>query len=169
MTTTDEANPRELVLSLAENLKELPEVKAPVWAKFVKTGRFKERPPMSNDWWHIRAAGILRTVYRLGPIGTSKLRTKYGGKKNRGVASEHAYKGSGSIVRKILQQLEKAGLIVQASKGVHKGRIISPKGKSFLNKVAKGIEKKEQPKPAKTEAKPEATKKTKEKKKQNAQ
>ncbi len=139
MATPNEVNPADMIKALADNLKTVPEVKAPVWAKFVKTGHFKERPPYNKEWWHLRAAGVLRTVYRLGPVGTSKLRTKYGGKKNRGVAAEHSYKGSGSIIRKILQQLEKAGLIVQTTKGVHKGRVVTPKGRSLLNNVAKGI------------------------------
>ncbi len=137
MATPNEINPNDYIKELAQTLKGIPDVKAPIWARFVKTGLFKERPPINNDWWHIRAAAVLRTVYRLGPVGTSKLRTKYGGKKNRGVAAEHSYKGSGSIIRKILQQLEKAGLITQGSKGVHKGRIITPKGQSLLNSVAK--------------------------------
>jgi ribosomal protein S19E (S16A) len=35
----------------------------------------------------------------------------------------------------MLQQLEKDGLIKYDEKGVHKGRIITPKGKSFLDKM----------------------------------
>ncbi len=173
MATPDEINPESLIKALAENLKTVPEIKAPIWSKFVKTGHFKERPPYNKEWWHIRAAGVLRTVYRLGPVGTSKLRTRYGGKKNRGVAAEHSYKGSGSIIRKILQQLEKAGLIVQTAKGVHKGRIVTPKGKSMLNSVAKRISpvvhKKEEAVPAaEAKAKPEPAKKPKKKAKENA-
>ena len=137
MATPNDINPNDYIKELAQTLKGIPDVKAPIWARFVKTGLFKERPPINNDWWHIRAAAVLKTVYRLGPVGTSKLRTKYGGKKNRGVASEHTYKGSGSIIRKILQQLEKAGLIAQGSKGIHKGRVVTPKGQSLLNSVAK--------------------------------
>lgn len=127
---------QELILKAAEELKKIPEIKPPEWAPFVKTGMHKERPPVSNDWWYVRAASILRTVYRLGPVGVSKLRTKYGGKKNRGVKKEHFFKGSGNILRKSLQQLEKAGLVKFAEKGVHKGRIITPKGKSFLDRIA---------------------------------
>lgn len=136
-----EVPPNELIGKVAQELKKLPEIKAPEWSRFVKTGMFKERPPVERDWWQMRAAAILRSVAKLGPIGTSKLRTKYGGKKNRGVASEHFYRGSGSIARKILQQLEKAGLLKQAKKGTHKGRIITPKGQALLNRVAKEISK----------------------------
>jgi len=131
---------QELIEKTAEELKKVPEIKPPVWAPFVKTGMSKERPPANNDWWYMRAASILRKVYRLGPIGISKLRDAYGGKKNRGVKKEHFYKGSGNILRKSMQQLEKAGFVKFAEKGVHKGRIVTPKGRSFLDKIATQIQ-----------------------------
>jgi small subunit ribosomal protein S19e len=96
----------------------------------------KERPPLKEDWWYMRAASVLRKVSILGPVGVEKLRTKYGGKKNRGHKTEHRFKGSGNIVRKVLQQLEKAGLIKKGDKGVHKGRVITPKGISLIDKAA---------------------------------
>lgn len=136
MTTMYDVESQDLILKAAEELKKVPDVKPPAWAPFVKTGMHKQRPPVSADWWYIRVASVLRTVYRLGPVGTQKLRTKYGGKKNNGVKQEHFYKGSGSILRKSLQQLEKAGFVKQAEKGIHKGRIITPKGKAFLDKIA---------------------------------
>jgi len=136
MTTMYDVEPQELILKAAEELKKVPEIKAPAWTPFVKTGMHKERPPLNGDWWYIRAASVLRTIYRLGPIGVSKLRTKYGGKKNRGVKKEHFFKGSGNILRKSLQQLEKAGLVKFTEKGVHKGRVITPKGRLFLDKIA---------------------------------
>ncbi len=126
----------ELIVKVAEKLKHIPEIKPPEWAAFVKTGRHKQRHPIREDWWYIRAASVLRAIYRFGPIGVSKLRRKYGGKKNRGMKPERFYKGSGSIIRKILQQLEKSGLVEKAEKDLHKGRILTPKGKSFLDKTA---------------------------------
>jgi len=130
-------NPSKLINKAAEELKKIEVIKAPVWAKYVKTGRSKERPPEETDWWYKRTASVLRKVYVLGPIGTSKLRVKYGSRKNRGYQPEKFFKASGNILRKVLQQLEKAGFIKQVEKGVHKGRIITPKGKSFLDKLAK--------------------------------
>src|SRR3989338_4448398 len=136
MASIYDVDPSELIEKAAEELKKVSEIKPPAWATFVKTGMHKERPPADADWWHIRAAAVLRSVYRLGPIGVSKLRAKYGGKKNRGYKTEHFYKGSGNIARKILQQLEKAGFVKQFQAGVHKGRVATPKGKSFLDKIA---------------------------------
>lgn len=137
----------ELIEKISEKLKQINEIKPPEWAAFVKTGRYKERPPFKEDWWYVRAASVLRTIYKLGPIGVSKLRRRYGGKKNRGVKPERFYKGSGSIIRKILQQLEKAELVKKEKKKIHKGRILTAKGKSLLDKTAsellKGVRKSE--------------------------
>jgi small subunit ribosomal protein S19e len=122
----------ELIDKTAQDLKKIKEIKPPVWANLVKTGVSRERVPVEKDWWYSRTASILRKVHILGPIGTSKLRTKYGSKKNRGVKPGKFYKSSGNIIRKVLQQLETAGLIIKKDKGVHKGRIITSKGKSLL-------------------------------------
>ena len=122
----------ELIDKAAGALKKVKEIKPPAWAGYVKTGVSKERPPVKKDWWYARAASILKKVSRLGPIGTSKLRTKYGSKKNRGVRPGKFYRGSGNIIRKILQQLETAGLVIKKDKGVHKGKVITAKGKELL-------------------------------------
>src|SRR3989344_510264 len=123
---------QEVVNKTASKLKTL--LKAPEWSYFVKTGAGKERPPVDNDWWYYRAASVLRKVYLMGPIGVSKLRTKYGSKKNRGHKPERFYKGSGKVIRTVLQQLEEASLIEKSKKGLRKGRIITNKGKSLLEK-----------------------------------
>jgi small subunit ribosomal protein S19e len=129
----------ELVKSLAAELKTVNEVKPPEWAPFVKTGVSRERPPTQENWWHLRSASVLRKVSLLGPIGTEKLRRKYGGKQNRGYKPEITRDGSGNITRKILQQLEAGKLIVQVNKEGRKGRIVTPAGQSIIDKAAKGI------------------------------
>ena len=136
MATIYDVEQNELIEAAAKELQGIDAVKPPEWAMFVKTGHSKQRPPVRKDWWYVRAAAILRKIYRMGPIGVSKLRTMYGGRKNRGAAAEHSYKGSGNVIRKVLQQLEKAEFVKQGKVGFHKGRIITAKGKSFLDKVA---------------------------------
>jgi len=133
----------DLVHKAAEELKKSKFVQPASWASFVKTGHHKERLPENPDWWYVRSAAVLRSVYRLGPVGTEKLRTKYGGRKQRGHKPEHVYKASGAILRKILQQLEKSGLLKQTQKGRHKGRVLTPKGISFLDKIAVTVAKQE--------------------------
>jgi len=133
--------PNKLIGKAAEELKKQNLVQPLDWAKFVKTGRHKERLPDNPDWWFHRSAAILRYIAKLGPVGTEKLRTKFGGKKNRGHKPERFYKASGSIIRKIFQQLEQSGLIKQIEKSIHKGRILTPKGVSFLDKIAVQVSK----------------------------
>ncbi|NPA47990.1 MAG: 30S ribosomal protein S19e [Thermococci archaeon] len=127
-----------LVEKLAARLKEMDEIKPPEWASFVKTGRHKERVPEQEDWWYYRAASVLRRVYVDGPVGIQRLRTWYGGRKNRGHAPEHFYRAGGSIIRKVLQQLESAGLVRTIPK---EGRIITPKGQSLVDGVATELKK----------------------------
>ena len=136
MVKSLEVEPGKLIIKLSEKLKKEPEIKAPEWAAFVKTGRHRERPPTNDDWWEVRAASMLRAVAKNGPVGVSKMRLKYGGKPNRGHKPGRFRKGSGSIARKVLQQLEKADLVKQTSKGVHKGRIITEKAAALLNSTA---------------------------------
>ena len=141
MASIYEVDSSELIEKAAEELKKIKAIAPPAWAPFVKTGVFKERPPARADWWYVRVAAILRKLYIHGPIGVSKLRKYFGGRKRRGMRPEKTYRGSGSIIRKVMQQLEAAELAKKAEKGVHKGRLISPKGKSLLDKVASSIKK----------------------------
>ena len=123
------------IQKLSEELKKI--IKAPDWSQFVKTSVAKERPPTNPDWWYVRAASILRKVYTMEPIGVSKLKRQYTAKKNRGHAPGKTYPGSAKIVRVILQQLEQAELLQKSDKKLRPGRILSPKGRSFMDKTAK--------------------------------
>jgi len=127
----------ELIKSVADALKKTENVKMPDWAQFVKTGQAKDRTPVETDWWFARAAAILRAVSIKGPIGVNKLRIKFGSKKDRGHKPEQFRLASGKILRLILQQLDKEGLTKYEEKGVHKGRLITPKGQSLLDKAIK--------------------------------
>lgn len=137
MASIYDVSAEKLIKKAAEELKK--DIKMPQWARFVKTGAGKERPPIENDWWYMRAASILRKIYINGPIGVNKLAKKYSSKKNMGHKPERVYTGSGKIIRTILQDLEKQGYIKFAEKKVHKGRIITPKGKKFLDNLSKNL------------------------------
>jgi small subunit ribosomal protein S19e len=139
MKWVSQVEKNELIVKASEELKKTKEIVPPSWALFVKTGTHKERPPVDEDWWYKRAAAVLLKTEKLGPIGVSKLRTHYGGKKRRGHQPAEFRKGSGNILRKVLQQLEKAGYLKQQAKGIHKGRVLTAKGQSFLNTIAKSI------------------------------
>ncbi len=137
MVTAKEVPADELIRELVKELKKMPQVKPPEWAMFAKTGSHKEKVPEDPDWWYVRAASILRKLYISGePIGIGTFRTIYGGRKERGSRPPHFRKAGGSHIRKILQQLEAAGL-VQTVKS--RGRTLSPAGRSFVDKVVKRV------------------------------
>ena len=109
MPTAFEISKEALIAKTTVELKKV--IKAPEWSKFVKTSPGSERPPVSPDWWYVRAASIMRKIYTLEPIGVSKLKRLYTKRKNRGHAPEKTVSGSGKIVRVILQQLEEVELL----------------------------------------------------------
>jgi small subunit ribosomal protein S19e len=131
---------QEYNLKLAEALKQIPEFEVPNWVQYVKSGPSKERPINDLDFWHKRAASILRQIYKKGLLGVSRLRTRYGSKKNRGQKPEKFVKAGGKIIRTILQQSDKAGLtemskIVKGVRNKTPGRKLTTKGKAFLEAI----------------------------------
>ena len=123
---------------LAEALKNIPEIKPPEWSFFVKSGVAKKRPTDEEDFWHKRTASILRQIYLNKIVGVSRLRTRYGSKKNRGMKPERFRKASGKMIRTMLQQAEAAGLLekfLEVVKGKRLGRQLTAKGKEFLEGV----------------------------------
>ena len=132
MVTARDVDAQDLILVLKEKIKKVKEIEPPEWNDIVKTGVSRERPPQEDDWWYTRTAAIMRKIYLYGPLGTERLRTMYGGRKNKGHKPEKFYPGSGSIIRKILQQLEKAELVKKRKQG----RIISPKGQKMIDNIA---------------------------------
>ncbi|RLI92865.1 MAG: 30S ribosomal protein S19e [Candidatus Altiarchaeales archaeon] len=138
MTTVYEIPPDKMIEIVANDLKNNVKLKMPEWAKFVKTGAHRERMPQNDDWWWIRSASILRKIYINGPVGVQRLRTAYGGKKNRGVKPEKFYRAGGKIIRSILQEFDRIGF----TEKVNNGRKITPKGQSYLDKLATEISRK---------------------------
>lgn len=126
--------PEEYVKAIAIELKKIPEFKAPEWATFVKSGVAKQRVPVSEDFWYIRSAAILRQLYIQGVVGVSRLRTRFGSKKNRGMQPSRFRKAGGKIIRTILQQSEKAGLVEKVTKNQF-GRRLTLKGRQFLDSI----------------------------------
>ena len=132
MTTEFDVPADLLIKKVAEEFKNNDKIEAPAWSDFVRTGVHKERKPENEDWWFIRTASIIRRVYIDGPVGVESLRTFYGGKKDRGVRPEKFKKGSGAIIRNALHQLEDAGYVEK----VEGGRVVTPQGRSFLDKIS---------------------------------
>ncbi|MDD5181616.1 MAG: 30S ribosomal protein S19e [Candidatus Nanoarchaeia archaeon] len=130
----------KLIPKLKDELKKVEQIKPPAWSKFVKTAVVKSRPPQEDDFWYTRAAAMLRQMYKTDrPLGVQRLRTKYGGKEQNRSKPAHYKKGSGSIIRKLMQQLESAGFVKKTTVNKHAGRVLTPKGKSFIDKVARTV------------------------------
>ena len=124
--------------ALAEELAD--RVEEPEWARFAKAGVDREFPPDEPHFWERRAASVLRKVAVNVPIGVERLRTAYGGSKagsNRyEVAPARQAKGSGSVIRTILQQLQDAGLVEEAGSA---GRQVTAEGRRLLDETAEAV------------------------------
>jgi len=139
LPTPHDVPPSLFIPRLAKYIKDnIEQVQPPPWAPLVKTSTHTQRQPEDPDWWFTRTASILRKAYTEGPIGTQRLRSKYGGRKSLGVRRQHTRRAGGTNVRKILQQLEAAGL-VETTKG--KGRTITKEGRKILDRIAAEIKK----------------------------
>lgn len=138
MPTPYDVPARSLIRKLANYLKEnfSDIISPPPWVYFVKSGSHNERPPTQPDFWYIRSASLLRKLYMKGAIGVERLRSEYGGRTRHNMHPEHFRKGGGSIIRKILQQLEKAGLVATI-KG--KGRVLTKRGKELLEEISEDV------------------------------
>ncbi len=97
------------------------------WVDTVKTSHAKELPPQNPDWcvappsqaaspnesrrFYVRAAAVARHVYLRKTVGVGRLRKVHGGTKNRGSAPSHHVDASASVDRKVMQALEKIGVL----------------------------------------------------------
>lgn len=128
-----ETQAQSAISKAAQELKKISEIKPPDWAGVVKTSSHLERVPGTQDFWFERCASLLYQVFKHGPVGTERLRNKYGGRTQHKVRRSHHRKAGGKTIRLALQQLEKAGLV----KKEKEGRVVTAKGKSLLDKSAK--------------------------------
>ncbi len=124
-----------LVIRIAAELKKSDKVKPPAWAAYTKTGVSTERPPSQPDWWYSRAAALLRRIYMTGPVGTQRMRTALGGRRRHGHKPPTTMRAGGKVIRLMLQQLESDGFVTKTAKP-RAGRIITPKGQRFVDKIA---------------------------------
>ena len=119
----------------------------------MKTSPSKELPPQSIDWYllffilagqhtltpvpslprfYTRAASVARHIYLRKTVGVGRLRKVHGSTKNRGSRPSHHVDASGSVDRKVVQALEKIGVLEQdEEKG---GRRITQSGQRDLDR-----------------------------------
>jgi len=136
MTQPTDVPASRLLPIVAAELKNRQAVQPPEWAAFVRTGVHTQQAPTQPDWWYLRSASVLRKVYLKGHTGVTRLADEYGGKRDRGSAPYHARSGSRSVIREIVQQLEKSGLL-EGKKA--RGRRISPEGMRLLATASRTV------------------------------
>ena len=136
MATPFDVPADKLISRLAEELKKVDAITPPDWAAYAKTGRHKEKSPVNNDWWHARAAAVLRKIYVEGPVGTTRLSAMFGGRADRGSKPNRAVRGSRSISRLTVQQLEKSQLVQKQKDG---GRVVTSKARKMLDGMSTQI------------------------------
>jgi len=132
MVTAYDVEPNKLITKAAEKLKGM-KIPKPAFVGMVKTGAHASRPPQQEDFWYLRCASVLRQMYVNGTVGTQRLRRHYGGRKRRGVKPERHAPAGGSTIRKAIQELEKAGLLLKGKSG----RTLSPRGRKLMDEAAK--------------------------------
>ncbi|KAF2221246.1 40S ribosomal protein-like protein S19 [Elsinoe ampelina] len=124
----------KFITAYAAFLKRQGKLPIPGWVDTVKTSHAKELPPQSIDWYYVRAAAIARHIYLRKTVGVGRLRKAHGGQKNRGSRPSHHVDASGSVDRKVMQSLEKIGVLEQdEEKG---GRRITQSGQRDLDRIA---------------------------------
>jgi len=138
MTTVYDVPAKDLIDEVAKKLKDDKNIQIPEENIFSRTGVDKENTPENSDWWYVRCASILRKIYVKNVIGIEHLRAEYGGKRNRGSKPHKARSGSGTIVRRAVQQLESAGYVTKMR---GKGRMLTGKGRSFMDNISLEVQK----------------------------
>lgn len=140
--TVKDVSAAEFIAAYAAFLKRTDKLEVPTWADYVKTGVHKQLAPLDKDWLYIRAAALARKVYLRNHLGIGALQKIYGGSKNYGTTPRHFVTGSGKVVRYLLAQLQKQGIVEvnhDEVEGKHGGRRITKKGQQELDSIAKQI------------------------------
>ena len=103
--------------ALADHLKNTSKVVLPKNVDIIKTCHGKQRTPSDRDWYYKRAASIVRRMVLAmnsgSRVGVRKLSSRYGCAKNRGSRPSKHVDGSKGIIRRIIQDLEKADWVVK--------------------------------------------------------
>lgn len=123
----------KLIAALAKKLENDGVVSPPAYMRYVKTSSHVEFGPEDKRFWYKRCASILRQAYIRGNVSVGGLRGHYGGRKRHVVRRAHHKDAGGSIIRKAMQQLEKAGLMKKEARG----RMLSPAGRKLVDAVCK--------------------------------
>ncbi|CAO3656473.1 unnamed protein product [Mucor hiemalis] len=125
--TVKDVNSHAFIKAYAAYLKRTGKLEVPKWVDLVKTGTFKELAPYDPNCLRCSSHYIRKSV------GVGALNKVHGGTVNRGSRPSHHVNASGSVNRKVLQSLEKIGVLEKDKKG---GRKITQDGQRDLDRIA---------------------------------
>ncbi|KAJ2844377.1 Protein component of the small (40S) ribosomal subunit [Coemansia brasiliensis] len=131
--TVKDVRAQEFIKAYAAHLKRSGKLEVPSWTEYSKTGSFKELSPYDADWFYIRAAAVARHLYLRNGVGVGALAKRMGSAKRRGSRPNHHADASTNIIRKIIQGLEKLGIVEKHQDG---GRKISSAGQRDLDRIS---------------------------------
>lgn len=125
---------QQFIDTYAQFLQRQGKLEIPGYVELVKTSAGNELPPQDAEgWFYKRSASIARHIYLHKDIGVGRLNKHYGNSINRGFKPSHHKDASGSVNRRVLQALEKVGVVEQGKNG---GRRISDNGRRDLDRIA---------------------------------
>eukprot|EP01039_Chlorochromonas_danica_P004326 gene4326-4747_t len=123
----------KFIAAYADVLKNNDKFVVPKWVDTVKTGVHKELAPYDPDWYHIRAAAIIRKIYLRPGTGVGDLKKSFGGSYRRGARPEIHRDAAGGLIRSILKSLDELKFTEKTEKG---GRRVTKIGQQALDLVA---------------------------------
>jgi len=125
---------QDFINAYASFLQRQGKLEVPGYVDIVKTSAGNEMPPQDSEgWFYKRAASVARHIYLRKQVGVGALNKLYGNAKSRGTRPSKHVDASGSVNRRVLQALEKIGVLEISPKG---GRRISENGQRDLDRIA---------------------------------
>lgn len=115
--TVKDIAPAKFIAAYAAHLKKGGKVTLPAWVDTVKTSSNNELAPTDSEWYYIRAAAVARKIYVRGGVGIGYMRRVFGRHDREGPKPVHMGLCSGSVIRSVLKNLEKLGLVEKAANG----------------------------------------------------
>ncbi|KAJ1727629.1 Protein component of the small (40S) ribosomal subunit [Coemansia biformis] len=132
--TVKDVSAQAFIKAYAAHLKRSGKLEVPEWTEYAKTGSFKELGPYDQDWFYVRAAAVARHIYIRGRgVGIGALAKRMGDAKRRGSRPNHHADASTNSLRKIIQGLEKLGILEKHTDG---GRKITSAGQRDLDRIS---------------------------------
>ena len=111
--------------------------------EFVKCSYANELSPLDPDWFFVKAAAIIRQVYKSKSktLGIGSLKVQFGKRQRRGVNTNVRSNAGGKIIRDIVRQLKSISYVENyaSTDGVTMGLLVTRTGKAQLDKIAAGI------------------------------